>query len=87
MAFAAVLGPMAPLSALQANVFVSLPLSFCPHLLATFALGILALALALVLPAVLLVERGPTSGISVNSTTSASRALCPSPGYRDNPHT
>ena len=51
--FGAVLGPMAELSALQADVFVGLPLALALTLLATFALGILARALALVLPAVL----------------------------------
>ena len=44
---------MASLSALQADVFVGLPLAFALTLLATFALGILSPALALVLPAVL----------------------------------
>ena len=33
-----------------------------------------------------LVERGPTYGISPNSTTSASRALCPSLGSGQSPH-
>ena len=33
-----------------------------------------------------LVERGPTSGISLNSTTSASQALCPSLGSEQSPH-
>ena len=49
----AVLCPTASLSALQADVFVGLSLAFALPLLATFALGILALALALALPAVL----------------------------------
>ena len=48
-----VLSPMASLSALQADVLVGLPLAFALTLLATFALGILPLALAFVLPAVL----------------------------------
>ena len=48
-----VLGSMASLSAHHADVFVGLPLAFALTLLATFALGILSLALALVLPAVL----------------------------------
>ena len=47
-----VLGPMASLSALQADVFVGFPLAFALTLLATFALEILTLALALVLPTV-----------------------------------
>ena len=33
-----------------------------------------------------LVERGPTSGISQNSTTSASQALCPSLSSEQSPH-
>ena len=33
-----------------------------------------------------LVERGPTSGISQNSTASASQALCPSLGSEQSPH-
>ena len=43
-----VLGPMATLSALQADVLVGLSLAFALTLLATFSLGILTLALALV---------------------------------------
>ena len=49
----AVLCPMASLSALQADVFVSLPLACALTLLATFLLGVLALAVVHVLPAVL----------------------------------
>ena len=41
---------MASLFAVQANILVSLSLAFASTLLATFALGILSLALALVLP-------------------------------------
>ena len=48
-----VLSPMASLSALQADVFVGLPLAFALTLRAAFALGILSLALALLLPAIL----------------------------------
>ena len=44
---------MASLSALQADILVGLSLCFALTLLATFALGILSLALALVLPTVL----------------------------------
>ena len=56
MAFAGirtVLSPLASLSALQADVFVGLSFAFALTLLVTFALGILSLALALVLPAIL----------------------------------
>ena len=48
-----VLGPMAWLSALQADVLVGLSLDFALAILATFAHGIRSLALASVLPAVL----------------------------------
>ena len=48
-----VLSPMASLSALQADVLVGLPLAFALTLLATSVLGILSLALAFVLSAVL----------------------------------
>ena len=130
---------MASSSALQAYVLVGLPLTFALTLLATFALGILSLALALVfasspslgdrifrtcgtschraaavrlspselcsshwlhdasgkLPTLLplharhpqaLAERGPTSGSSLISTTSASQAMCPSLGSEQSPH-
>ena len=131
--------PNGPVVRTSSRRLVGLPLAFALTLLATFALTILARALALVLPAVLqevpkfsrtcctschraavarlspsemcsshwlhgapgkpltlppsyarhpqaLVERGPTSGISLNSTTSASRALCPSLGSGRSPH-
>ena len=48
-----VLGPMASLSALQADILVGLPLAFTLSFFATFTLGILSIVLALVLPAIL----------------------------------
>ena len=133
-----VLGPLATLSALQADILVRLPLAFALTLLATFSLEPLPCSCSCFastpsrddqifrtcdtschraaavrrspsvlcsshwlhdasgkLPTLLplharhpqaLVERGPTSGISQNSTTSTSQALCPLLDSERSPH-
>ena len=60
-----VLGPMASLSALQADIPVGLSFAFALTHLATFSFGILSLALVLVLPAVLRKMTKPSARVAL----------------------